>query len=385
MLANPQNVSSLKNSNRARILDCIRRQPISRADISRQLGLTKSAVTMLTNEMMGEGLLYEAGLAQKSSAPGRTSILLDIVADYAYAVGIMLHRRTIEVCITDLKLCRLAGEQQPTAVFSTPDEVLAWIETTVHRLLNEQKLTTERCVGIGISSPGPLDCVNGVILEPPDFPLFHRYPLVQRMRERFSCPVFLENNAVALALTNFYIQNTPGNTLFVVVADGIGSALLQDGRIFRGSQGYAGELGHVSIDPNGQCCSCGNRGCLEQYATLQAMKERFGFERYDVLVDRAEQGDETAQAVREELVTRIGAALVNSVNLFDVDTVILFGEYAYHADELTRRVEAYIARHSLICRVHPIEVIPSVLTLEDVGVVPAITALNAFFAQENRI
>lgn len=380
----PQNVHSLKTSNRARILDLIRRQPISRIAISRQLGLAKSAVTMLTNEMIHEGLLYEAESAEKSLSPGRTPILLDLVPTYAYAISVMLHRRTMKVCVTDLKLCPLATDCRDTASFTTPDQVLDWIEATVHRLLQHLRIPIDRCVGIGVSSPGPLDCVNGSILEPPNFPLFHRYPLVKKMRERFSCPVYLENNAVSLALADFYLQNHQGNTLFVIVADGIGSALLQDGRIFRGSQGYAGELGHISIDPDGIPCLCGNRGCLEQYVTLQALKTRFGFQSYEEIVDGAESGNEKATAAMRDLVMRMGTALVNSVNLFDVDTVVLFGEYAYHAKRLTDQLEAYIAHHSLICRVHPVVVKPSMLTLDDVGIVPAMAAINTFFEQVNR-
>lgn len=382
MEKNPQNVYSLKNSNRARILECVRHQPISRADISRQLGLTKSAVTTLANEMIREGLLFEAGPAEKSTAPGRTSILLDIVPSYAFAAGVTLHRRFISVCLTDLKAHSPVSVQMPLESFASPDMALDWIEQSIQRLMRQAGLPAQRCVGIGVSSPGPLDHAGGEILEPPGFSLFHHYPIVNRLRRHFDCPVFLENNAVSLALTDFWRRGgTLGNTLFVIVTDGIGSALLQDGRVFRGSQGYAGELGHISVDPQGDRCSCGNRGCLERYASLEAMKARFDFEEYREIVDRAEQGDNTANAILQDLVTHMGMALVGSVNLFDLESIVIFGEYAYRAEILTKQIEQYIRRHSLICRAHPVSVLPSVLTLEDAHAASAISALNAFFEQ----
>lgn len=380
MKQNPHNVLALKNNNRALVLECIRRSPISRADISRRVGLSKSAVTMLTAEMIEEGLLREAGLSEKDNSPGRTSILVDLVPSYAFAIGVTLHRRRIGVCATDLKARCLFRVRETIAAFATAAAAMDWIESTIRRELAACGLPWERCVGIGVSSPGPLDHRGGVILEPPGLPLFCRYPVVQELSQRFGCPVYLENNAVALALLDFYRRGAQeGNTLFVVAADGIGSALLIDGQVFRGAQGFAGELGHICIDPEGERCSCGNRGCLERYVTLSAVRERFGFAAYEEVADRAAAGDAAAEAVLDYVGERLGTALVSSVNLYDLDAVVLFGEYAYRAGLMTGRLQRFIREHSLVCRVHPVSVFPSALSLEDKDLASAISALNGFF------
>ena len=381
MKQNPHNVLTLKNSNRALILECIRRSPISRADISRRIGLSKSAVTMLTAEMIEEGLLREAGLAERTPELGRTSILMDLVPDYAFAVGVTRHRRHIGVCATDLKAQALFRVRQSIDAFQQADEAVDWIADTVREELSRHGLSWERCVGIGISSPGPLDYRSGVILEPPGLPMFRHYPIAARLRERFDCPVQLENNAVALAMLDFYrLGGAEGNELFVVVADGIGSALLMDGRVFRGAQGFAGELGHISIDPAGRRCSCGNRGCLEQYATLAALWERFSLTGYDTVAELAARGTEQACEVLDYLAERLGTALVTGVNLYDLDTVVMYGEYAYRGELLNRRLHRYIREHSLTYQVHPVAVVSSALSLEDRDLASAVSALNNFFA-----
>ena len=133
-MGEPQNQNTLKSSNRARLLERIRRQPTARAELARQLGLTKSAVTLLTGEMIREGLLREAGPAEKSAAPGRTSILLDIVPDHAFAVGIALHRRVCRVCLTDLSARPIAAEELPTQALPSGDAALAQLWQTALRL-----------------------------------------------------------------------------------------------------------------------------------------------------------------------------------------------------------------------------------------------------------
>lgn len=192
--------------------------------------------------------------------------------------------------------------------------------------------------------------------------------------------MFLENNAVMFALyEHYYVSRQTGSTLFVTVSDGIGGALFQNGEIYRGSHGAAGELGHISINPNGEECPCGNRGCLEQYATLSALKKRFGFTSYSEIVDAAEKGEVKAKQVLAFLIDTLGSAFVGAVNLFDLDKIILYGEYSYKAELLTKAIESYIKNHSVICKAHRVEVIPSGQSSENASVAAAVPALNNFF------
>ena len=174
-----------------------------------------------------------------------------------------------------------------------------------------------------------------------------------------------------------------GNSLFVVVSDGIGSTLLQDGTVFRGAHGFAGELGHVSVETQGKPCICGNVGCLEMYATLGALMSKFGIGSYEETVDRALNGDETSNEVLQYLAECFGKAFVIAINLFDLNNIVLFGEYAYHAELLTELIQKYINNHSLICKIHPVSVVPSKLLFQDMSISAAVSALNYFFEQNS--
>ncbi len=361
------NIQTVKSDNRALILGHIRRCPVSRAELARKTGLTRSAVTKITNELLREGLLREGAAASPAEAspaaglPGRRPVLLDLAADAGYALGVILHRKNLAVCVTDLKAEPLAVTRAPAAGFAGDGEALDWITAELRALPRQLGLPPADCAGIGVSCPGPLDCNRGVVLEPPGFPFFHRAPLAAMLGERLGLPVSLENNAVLLAMTEYLGGRLAGyhNTLFVVAADGIGSALLREGEVFRGLEGFAGELGHTSVDYRGLLCPCGNRGCLEQYATLAALRARHGFGSYEALADAAWAGEPGALGVIGELAELFACALTNAVNLMDLDSVVLYGEYGYRPRLLTERIENLLRQRCALRQARDIAVLPS--------------------------
>ncbi len=373
-------VAGLKQANRWQILECLRRGPMSRAELSQITGLTKSAVTMLTGEMIRQGLLRETGLAPKSHRAGRTCILLNIEGSYAFAVGLHLHRRWISVTAVDLTGTPIFDFTERTAAFADTKEVLQYIRTSLQEGMRQAALSPDRLVGIGVACPGPLDQVNGIILEPPKFPFFRNFPLVQYLKEEYGCPVFLENNAVALALyEHYYVKPQTGCSLLVTISDGVGSALLQNGEVYRGSHGIAAELGHISVDPAGERCPCGNCGCLELYVPLSSLQKRFGFASYPELMDAAERRERPAEEVVEFLVQKLGAALTTAVNLLDLDRIVLYGEYAYRSDRLMERLTDYLRQHSAVFRAHSVAVVRSGQSESDAPAAAAVAALNAFY------
>ena len=241
--------------------------------------------------MVQEGLLREIGVTETKSIVGRKPILLDIVPDYRFAIGVGLHRKRITVSIVNLKLEHIAKAEISPSEFNCPDKAIIWIKDQIQQLMTDNAIHWEKCVGIGISSPGPLDYQKGIILKPPDLELFSDYPIVESLKSQLNLkvPISLENNPVLLAITD-YLRSSLENfsqIMFITIWEGIGTAILSHGEIMRGFAGYTGELGHSSVDINGIQCSCGNRGCLEQYVSFAALQQRFKFENYEKLVDDA--------------------------------------------------------------------------------------------------
>ncbi len=353
-----KNVQSIKNDNRATILNLIRKTPISRAEISSLAGLSKSSVTMITNALIAEGQVREIGTEE--SVIGRKRILLDIVANYRFAAGIILHRRDIKVCITDLKGEVLLSETTAIERFSSADEVIDYTVETVFKLIEKQGLKREDCIGIGVSCPGPLDITRGIILSPPHLDILHNVAVVDEIHKKTDMPVSLENNAVLLAMRENLLRDRMQNFMSVIISHGIGSAVVTGGEIYRGALGFSGELGHISVVAGGLPCPCGNNGCLERYVSLAALKERFGFADYKhEIVDAAYEGDKKALEVLEFITTYLGSGLVSAVNLFDLDAVILHGDYSYRPELLNGMLKAYIDKNSVVAAVHGVEVISS--------------------------
>lgn len=352
------NTKTIKNDNRALVLNLIRKAPISRAEISKVTGLSKSSVTIIINALISEGQIKEIGTGK--SSVGRKRILLDIVSDIRFAAGIILHRHDIKVCLTDLKGEVLKCVSRPIDSFSSAGEIFDYTSETVFELIGQLSLCAENCIGIGISSPGPLDSVRGTILTPPHLNLLHNTPVVDEIEKRTGMTAVLENNAVLLAMRERMTRGKDmKNFISVVVWHGIGSAVVTGGEIYRGALGFAGELGHISVVAGGKKCPCGNSGCLERYVSLSALKERFSFSDYNKIVDLAYDGDKEAVEVMQYLTRYFGSGLVTAINLFDLDAVILHGDYSYRPKLLNAMLKDYIDTHSVVAATHNVEVISS--------------------------
>jgi predicted NBD/HSP70 family sugar kinase len=376
------NVNTLKCDNRALILNHIRKQPMSRSQLSKQTKLSKSAVTMITNELINEGQLVEIGTSV--SCKGRKPITLDIIKDYRYAIGVLLHRKRMSVSITNLKSELIDCVEENTGNYSDYREALLWICRTIRSVINKNNIPISKIIGIGVSSPGPLDYHSGTILLPPNFDLFHNVPVVPLLKEEFDLPVFLENNSVLLAITEYFNGSMKEykNSMFVIISDGIGSCIVINGQIFRGFGGYAGELGHTSIDINGPICSCSNRGCLELYTTLSALQKKFSFDSYEKVVDDAYSNMPEALAILEFQANCLACALISAVNLLDLDSVILFGEFNYRPELLLSKLNVIINERSLIKRAHQVKVVVSELGSDAVTVSSTAAVLSHHFNQK---
>lgn len=381
MKRDASNLSTLKNDNRALILNEIRKAPVARSQLAGMTKLTKSAVTTIVGEMIAQGLVVETTLG--TSSKGRKPILLDIVPGYRYAAGVDLHRKRISAAITDLKTNFVGSVCAQTADFESPVQAIDWVCRQIVMLMRKNKLPMDRLIGVSVSSPGPLDYQKGIILDPPNFPLFTNTPVTALIRERLRLPVVLENNSVALAMREYFYGSMKNyrSSLFVIVSNGVGSCAIMDGQVYRGFAGFAGELGHISVDQNGPPCSCGNRGCLELYINKATLLAQHGFEDYEGMTNAAYRGDEEALAALEEGAHRLGAALINAVNLLDLDSIILFGELNYRPELLLEKIRRIVEGGSMVCRAHGVAIAASDFDERSYLAASTVPLLNQFFNQ----
>jgi glucokinase len=166
--------------------------------------------------------------------------------------------------------------RRPTRASGSSDRDLAGLLEDVHRLLGESSLEARSLAAVGVSAPGPLDLASGLVLHPPNLPGWSEVPLRDRLAEALGCRVFLENDANAAALAEWRLGAGQGLTdlVYLTMSTGVGGGLIQSGRLQRGGDGSAGEVGHAPVEWEGEPCVCGLRGCLEAYVGGAAWAQR---------------------------------------------------------------------------------------------------------------
>ena len=378
-MENTTTVYELKNNNRKRILEQLRFGALSRVELSKRVGLAKSSVTVLIGEMIKEGLIFEAGISKKEAGAGRTSILLKINKNFGFAIGINLHRKQIGVSAVDLLNNGIFSFNLDPLSYKHSKDAILDIKKNILKSIKENGLNLENCVGIGVASPGPLNYEKGIILEPPKFSLFNNFAIVKELKKQFNLPVFLENNSVSLALYEHYQNAKSGNSLFVIVSEGVGSALLINGEVYRGAHGLSGEIGHISIEKKGEKCPCGNTGCLELYVSASSLQKRFKFNDLYAVIDKWEIGERKALKILDFLTESFGTALVTATNLYDLDSIVLYGEYSYKGEILTAFIEEYLKENSITAKAHPVRVENAITKPADASFAAALSALNSFY------
>ncbi len=169
----------------------------------------------------------------------------------------------------------LARNRTPMLTTGAPSNGLAAVSTAIRGLFTDASLQNQ-IVAIGICAPGPLNPKTGVIINPPNLPLWHNYALAEEMHRVYNVSIRVDNdaNAAALAEAKWGAGRGYRNIFYATVGTGIGTGIILDGRIFHGKTGAAAEGGHLGIDYNGPLCNCGKRGCIETLAAGPAIARR---------------------------------------------------------------------------------------------------------------
>ncbi len=330
----------MKLNNRRLVLDLIRRQPISRAEVAKTTGLTRASVTLIADELIGQGLIRETHPV--ASGVGRRPMLMEIVPDARVIAGVNIKRGEV-----DTGLVSLGGEIISTEVLSydgaDADEMIGRIAQSVARQLDRQPGCREKMLGVGLCAPGPLDTARGVILNPPNCRRWHNVHAAEKLEAACGYAVSMENvsNALALEEQYFGLGRGCGNFIAVQVNEGIGAGIVIRDRLYRGASGLGSELGHISIEMDGRPCDCGNRGCLERYASMPALLEGSSFGSWGELIDRLDSDPEAQRLVDLEA-KYLGCALVSAVNLYDVEKVILLGDVSDRPQALIDRLNRLV-------------------------------------------
>jgi glucokinase len=242
----------------------------------------------------------------------------------------------------------LSKTRVPMVSERSPDDALASVERAIAAVLQQDSKLCSKVKAIGISSPGPLDPRRGIVINPPNLPCWHNFPLAKKISEAHRLPTLLDNDANAAALAEALWGAGAGydSVFYATLGTGIGTGVVLGGKIYHGRTGAAAEGGHVSIDFHGPRCACGKLGCIEALASGPAVARRArerlrdnspgGGKLLTLAGDNEENvtaemvgsawhnGDKLAGSVLEETADLLAIWLGNIVDLFEPD-VIIFG------------------------------------------------------------
>lgn len=332
---------------------------ISRADLARRTGLSRSTISAIVADLLRTGLVKEgpAGV----STGGRRPIMLEFQNEASFIVGIELGATHISCVLSDLRCKIRARWAAAIPVRDEPQAALDKMVTAVRSVLDAGGVAPPRLLGLGVAVPSPVDSQRPGELLPLVVPKWAGFNIATHLEQSFGRPVFIDNDANLGALAELWWATGPAvrNLAYIKVATGIGAGLIIDGRVFRGSGGIAGEIGHTAIDSTGARCTCGLNGCLTTFIGTQFLLDRAadyaktsGSTRaapksLDELVDAALAGEPMAVELIRYTGQRLGIGVANMLNLFNPDTVVLGGGITRAGDLLVGPLRNTIAQMSL--------------------------------------
>ncbi len=266
----------MRELNRRLILNCVReRGPIARVAIARQTGLSRTTVGTIVDDLLNDGLVREGATQTAARSGGRPAILVHFNASAGSILGLDMGRSHLTILLSDLAANILARRSGPFDASLGPDECLPWVVRELRDFLVEQHVSWNRVVGIGVGMPGPMDANVHRTIAPPRMPGWGNVDVGGRLSRELGVPVYVDNDANMGALGESWYGAGSGvrDLIYIKIGTGIGAGLITSGHIYRGSRGSAGEIGHVTFDESGPVCDCGNRGCLETFASAPAIVE----------------------------------------------------------------------------------------------------------------
>ncbi|WP_173124600.1 ROK family transcriptional regulator [Kibdelosporangium persicum] len=396
----PTDRAALRRANLAWVIRVLREQGgLSRAQLAVLSGLSKATVSTLVAELTTRRLVRSGGVA--AGGQGRPGQIVELDTDGARGIGLEVHLDHLAATSVDTAGNVVADRQVPFDVLS------AGVERTIDKLAEVAGKELGDVVGaypagITVSVPGLVDTGRGVVRLAPRL-RWREVPLADGLAGRLGFPldrISVDNDANLAATAEFEAGGMRGTADLVYVTGdfGIGAGVIAGGRLVRGSIGYAGEVGHMSMDPMGPQCSCGRRGCWETQVGLAALfhalaapgdpvsdPHRSIEERMSLIRTRAEQGDQRTLGALHQIGAALGVGVSIVVNLLSPAVVVLGGYFAALPDWLIEPARIEVAARAVVAEAAAVRVVGSELGFTAARTGGALAALSRVFEDPTQV
>jgi predicted NBD/HSP70 family sugar kinase len=355
----------IKDLNRTRILKYIwANAPIDRARVSKELGLSKTTLTIVVKDLIENKILEETGRGESTREGGKKPVLLNFREDIGYIIGITVGLKKIKVTLGNIKAQFLNELETDKTIDEDPDKTLKKISDLIKKL---DIYKTGKILGIGIGIPGIIDHINGIVKFSPNLKGWENITVKKYFEDKFpgvKCYIDRETNLQIFA-EKWFGQINSKNFITIETGVGIGIGIIINDMIYRGNNDAAGEFGHTTIVPHGSECHCGNYGCWETVATVRSFisKAKNGIEKgiktklpdyyinesltFESIVNACQNGDEFSKEMLEEYAYWLGVGIANIVNVFDPELIIIYGSASQLGDMGIKIIKNIIASNAL--------------------------------------
>lgn len=381
----------MRESNRLLILNCVREHSsITRAMIARHTGLSRTTVSSIMDELLKEGFVWEGDTQRAALSGGRRVIPVHFNAAAGYILGAVLGRNHLTILLSDLAATILKEKTMPFEIRRGAAVCLPLFVAELRAFVAEQHATWGKIVGLGVGLPGPLDVNLQKSVAPLLLPGWEGVNVWDILSQELEVPVYLDNNAHmgALGESRYGAGREVADLLYLKLGTGIGGGIIMGGQLYRGTSGSAGEIGHMTVLPDGPRCNCGNRGCLEalvgapaivedarQGLSLRRHLDRNGGDGHAGLsrqtpprltdigqvVQTALEGEPACKAALEQAGEYIGIALASLVNFFNPSLIVLDGKTSRAGEMLLAAIRRTVADRSLPTSLAPTRIISGAL------------------------
>ena len=304
-------------------------------------------------------------------------------------IGVDLGGTNVKAALVSRDKKVIAKDSRPTCADEGPDTVMQVMQETVEDLLKNNGINKEQVLAVGFGAPGPMNWQTGVVFSPPNLPGWHDVPLGDAMQKRLGMPCFVDNDANVACYGEFWMGAGVGTESMAVLTlgTGVGGGVVTFGKLLRGIDGTAAELGHLKVQRDGRTCGCGAKGCLEAYASVSGM-EQTAIEGIEsgrestltklcggdlksidgkMIFDAAQGGDALAQWVFEETATWLGLGISSIISYQNPEKVVLCGGMIAAGDLLFDPVRRVAKANSFEVPGTRCEIVPAALG-NDAGV-----------------
>jgi N-acetylglucosamine repressor len=333
------------------------------AYLTQKLHISIPTVQTLLNELISEGLVTEKGLGDSSG--GRRPSKYGLAAESFYTVGVDINRYATRVAIYNHQNENITGIQQLDVKLENRESLIDEIADFITKVIAESKLPEKKIIGVGINMPGLIDSEKGINFTYLNFDT----PLGKSFEDKLQMRVYLENDARARALAELRFGAAQGkqNVLVLHIDWGVGLGMILDGKLYRGTSGFAGEFSHTPIQDEGLPCHCGKRGCLETIASGMALSKRIqeglnagnqsillnmpGIDsnqlKLETIMEAIKNGDMLSISLISNMAHHLGKGIATLISILNPELVILGGRLSKAGEYLITPIKQSLYLHCI--------------------------------------